>query len=130
MTCAPEVSKWWSSERKSRCSISTSYSSSQVKQMQTPIRPIYLELAHSPSMELKMSKQRLHTQRVTWIETVGPKSQITVNIILDRNFNINNVFFWPVRFDTHKESKRIMATTQHVRSRSRRCRRHGNGNRR
>jgi len=107
MTCAPEVSKWWSSERKSRCSISTSYSSSQVKQMQPPIRPIYLELAHSPSMELKMSKQRLHTQRVTWIETVGPKSQITVNIILDRNFNIYNVFFlWPVRFDTHKERKK------------------------
>jgi hypothetical protein len=40
------------------------------------------------------------------------------------------MFFWPVRFDTHKESKRIMATKHHVRSRSRRCRRHGNGNRR
>ena len=57
MTGAQEVPKWWSSERKSYCSISASYSSSQVKQMQTPIKPIHLELAHSPSMELKMSKQ-------------------------------------------------------------------------
>ena len=71
----------------SYCSFSTSYSSSQVKQMQTPIKPIHLELAHSPSMELKMSKQRLHTQGVTWIETVGPKPQMMVNIILDRHFN-------------------------------------------
>jgi hypothetical protein len=60
-------------------------------------------------MELKMSKQRLHTQRVTWIETVGPKSQITVNIILDRNFNIYNVFFCGQFDSTHtkKERKRL-----------------------
>jgi len=58
-------------------------------------------------MELKMSKQKLHTQGVTWIETVGPKSQITVNIILDRNFNINNVSCG--QFDsTHtKKEKRL-----------------------
>jgi len=52
-------------------------------------------------MELKMSKQRLHTQGVTWIETVGPKSQITVNIILDRNFNIYKMFFFGQFDSTH-----------------------------
>lgn len=72
MTGAPEVPKRWRSERKSYCSIGASYLSSQEKQMQTPTRPIYLEFAHSTSMELKMSKQ-------------FPRPQINGNIILTWN---------------------------------------------